>query len=369
MVDHQCHEQGGTSARLSSGSILCFMELVVALYGAITMTQRIFMLNKAPTSLKQVLVGEVCVAVLWERETSPEPKKAAENIPRKHQCDHLKKKVYEHNKSEKDSKCIHPNFHIQEKNYQCKECERALNKLESITEYHIIHTGEKPYECKECGKAFNIRAHLSRHQRIHTGERPYKCEECGKDFNRKSHLMHHQKIHTGEKPYECKECGKAFNQPSHLTRHQRIHTGEKPYKCTECGRAFALKKTLTDHQRIHTGEKPYKCKECGKAFNRGSHLNKHQSIHTGEKPHNCKECGKAFNQRSRLIQHQRIHAGEDIECKDSYIPTFLAKPYSQISSVNVDQKIYTGEEPYKCEECGRVSKYVSSVMKYQRIHS
>ncbi|NWV20836.1 ZIK1 protein, partial [Origma solitaria] len=55
-------------------------------------------------------------------------------------------------------------------------------------------------------------------------------------------------------------------------------------------------------------------------FITSSLLNVHQRIHTGEEPYKCGECGEKFRERYGLIRHQRMHAGE---------------------------------WPYKCGECGK----------------
>ncbi|KAK7802820.1 hypothetical protein U0070_016303, partial [Myodes glareolus] len=115
-------------------------------------------------------------------------------------------------------------------------------------EHQRIHTGGKQYECKECNKALRQSTHLNQHQRIHTGEKPYEC----------SAVMVHTLISIREfrwgKSYECNKWGAAFPQTLSLRLHQRIHAGENPYKSSEYGTSFSCSSALRGHQRIHNRE-------------------------------------------------------------------------------------------------------------------
>ena len=85
----------------------------------------------------------------------------------------------------------------------------------------MTHTGEKPYECKICERAFSRRDSLADDKRVHTGEKPYECTVCKKAFSTNSYLTVHKIEHTGEKPYSCDVCQKSYAKNSSLYRHNK----------------------------------------------------------------------------------------------------------------------------------------------------
>ncbi len=205
----------------------------------------------------------------------------------------------------------HINTHIENKPYDCVQCDKKFAKISYLKNHEKSHNGIRDQICEICGKSFVLTKLLKRHLKIHDNrrERTLECDVCGAKFYSKYILMSHMKRHLpkNERQYKCtfEGCGYAFVQKNELLEHERVHWDpeDKPYLCDRCPYKTKSIFTFRKHYRQHTGDKPFKCQFCDYRTALSSNLCRHSRIHTGVKPYKCPYCSYRCNTHENVRKH------------------------------------------------------------------
>nr|XP_034963210.1 zinc finger and SCAN domain-containing protein 2-like isoform X2 [Zootoca vivipara] len=110
--------------------------------------------------------------------------------------------------------------------------------------------------------------------------------------------------------------------------------------------------------------KQHKCPHCEKTFSCPTHLRKHLILHsaekplknlgrhhTGEEPYKCADCGECFSQSSSLDSHRK-------------------EVHQEMRSATLRKNVSSGKKEYHtCPECGKMFFKPSQLKIHQRLHS
>uniref|UniRef100_A0A8C5RWS2 Uncharacterized protein n=1 Tax=Laticauda laticaudata TaxID=8630 RepID=A0A8C5RWS2_LATLA len=136
-------------------------------------------------------------------------------------------------------------------------------------------------------------------------------------------------------------------------------------------RQLKNKLDVNEHYPVQTKGQAHVQRDNGKKFSctwsfghkKGTGISK-KKIYPGEKPYKCMDCGKSFCENGSLTIHKRIHTGEKpYKCLE------CGKSFRRSSQFTSHKWIHTGEKPYKCSVCGKGFCENASLLKHERIHT
>ncbi|XP_067321314.1 zinc finger protein 436-like isoform X3 [Anolis sagrei] len=183
-------------------------------------------------------------------------------------------------------------------------------------------------------------------------------------------LPRHQQTHSEngdsarERPYKCNVCGQCFTQKMGLILHKTVIAERSHCKWKISAKCIAdYKSPHWSQEEIFQGTDNIISQQCGTSFVQSSHL-KHERFHTGQEPYRCQECGICFTDRSALVSHKRLHTG-----KKSYKCQECGKCFALNANLVSHKRVHTGEKPYQCQECGKCFTGSSNLVRHKRLHT
>ncbi|KAK1338120.1 hypothetical protein QTO34_001230 [Cnephaeus nilssonii] len=113
-----------------------------------------------------------------------------------------------------------------------------------------------------------------------------------------------------------------------------------------------------------------RCKDCGKVFNpvlaKRPFCDDGNIVirYSGERPFKCNECGKGFTQKHSLQVHSRIHTGER-----PYTCTVCSKALTTKHSLLEHMSLHSGQKSFTCDQCGKYFSQKRQLKSHYRVHT
>ena len=140
-----------------------------------------------------------------------------------------------------------------------------------------------------------------------------KLEPIGSDDPLGNNVVHNDLLNSSESSFNCSKCSKVFRDfhslHNHLMSHNNEALEEKPTICKVCKKCVP-KSQLEKHMKIHSTERRNSNSKISKSINfyaKSCLIKQNQRSYTGDKPFACEDCGMRFLTSDNMKRHQLIH--------------------------------------------------------------
>uniref|UniRef100_T1IPP2 C2H2-type domain-containing protein n=1 Tax=Strigamia maritima TaxID=126957 RepID=T1IPP2_STRMM len=277
--------------------------------------------------------------------------------------------------------------------FKCSVC-HFKSKSKIVVQRHekVIHLKKKFFRCGKCGYVTHKRGRYTKHLQYHSLP-PIKCESCDFKTPYKWNLDRHLKNHKVEAIYRCKMCSFAANTKQSLTLHVMNHHQEGGEKNTFLASIGLVCQSdgASAHQEENETKKGIENENfplengLDKRFADGSAGGASSEFYRKKgrwcrRMLYCNQCTFATTSSNELQEHEIQHkqAIEAAEISSSnQLPArqrLNLRARSLLRKVSKDVPTDSprkggGSKPLKCKHCAYEAKWMSELVKHNRIHT
>ena len=269
--------------------------------------------------------------------------------------------------------------HLKQKRFKCSDCDLKSYYSQKIRKHKSNEHSDNDWKIERitCGDCFfNKGDHQCQENYIE--EKIYNCNQCDYTTYQKGYLGRHKKIHAGEKPYKCNQCNYASHHKWGLDSHVKTHN-QKIFKCKNCSFSCQWLHNLflhnkREHKKISTNfaleldGKVSNCTHCdfkGKAYH---HLKRHiEAVHLNLKRFACNSCDYKSYDEKNVIIHIRSHHKDTKSAKSQKLDCSDCMSNIDHSKSDAEHTKVTKKTLFVCKVCKYETKNRAFLKNHRRL--